>query len=79
MRSLARQSVLGFVAWGWIPAVVGLSIVVVLLASFALTRNEALSMILETIGYALVLWRTWRDAPPDSLVWRVGIKQLSRP
>lgn len=66
-------AVLGFVAWGWIPAVVGVRIVAVLLASFALTRNEALSMILQAIGYALVLWRTWRDAPTVALVWLVGI------
>jgi phosphatidylglycerophosphate synthase len=66
-------AVLGFVTWGWVPASIGLSLVVVLLASFALTRIEALSMILQAVGYALVLWRVWRDGPAVALAWLLSI------
>lgn len=54
-------AVLGFAASGWVPPLVGLALVALLLAGFALTRNEAMSMLLQATGYALVLWRTWRD------------------
>ena len=64
---------LGFVAWGWLPALVGVSLVVVLFAAFAFTRNEALSFLLQAIGYAMLLWRAWRDGPLGALVWMVGI------
>ena len=64
---------LGFVAWGWLPAVVGIALVVVLFAAFAFTRNEALSFLLQAIGYAMLLWRTWQDGARGALVWMVGI------
>ena len=70
---VGAAAVLGFVAWGWVPAALGLSLMVVLLASFALTRNEALSMILQATGYALVLWRAWRDGPPAALASLLAI------
>jgi hypothetical protein len=50
-----------------------LGLVVVFLASFALTGNGAFSMILQATGYALVLWRTWRDGPVPALVWLLAI------
>ncbi len=60
-------AVLGFTVWGWVPPVVGLGLGALLLAAFALTRNEAMSMLLQATGYALVLWRTWRDGQAVSL------------
>ena len=60
-------AVLGFTVWGWIPPAIGLGLAALLLAAFALTRNEAMSMLLQATGYALVIWRTWRDGPPASL------------
>ena len=65
--------VLGFTVWGWVHPVVGLGLVAVLLAAFALTRNEAMSMLLQATGYALALWRTWRDGHPASLWWLLTI------
>ncbi|MEX2557150.1 MAG: CDP-alcohol phosphatidyltransferase family protein [Actinomycetota bacterium] len=64
---------LGFVAWGWVPALVGVSLVVVLFAAFAFTRNVALSFLLQAIGYTLLLWRTWQDGAHGALVWLLGI------
>lgn len=64
---------LGFVAWGWLPSVLGVSVVVIPLAAFALTRNEAMSMLLQATGYALVLWRTWRDGLIGPLAWLLAI------
>ncbi|HJR18654.1 MAG TPA: CDP-alcohol phosphatidyltransferase family protein [Actinomycetota bacterium] len=64
---------LGFVAWGWVPALVGVSLVVVLFAAFAFTRNDALSFLLQAIGYALLLWRTWQDGAHGALVWLLGL------
>jgi phosphatidylserine synthase len=64
---------LGFVAWGWVPALVGMSLVVVLFAAFVFTRNEALSFLLQAIGYALLLWRTWQDGAHGALVWLLGL------
>ena len=66
-------AVLGFVAWGWVPPPVGLSLVVVLVGAFAVTRIEALSMILQAVGYALVLWRVWRDGPAAALAWLLAV------
>lgn len=54
-------AMLGFVAWGWVPPVVGIGLVVLLIGAFAALRNEAMSMLLQATGYGLVLWRTWRD------------------
>jgi len=68
--------VLGFVASGWVPAMIGLGIVVILLAAFTLTRNEAMSMLLQATGYALVLWRTWRDGLTAPLLWLLAIIAL---
>jgi phosphatidylglycerophosphate synthase len=66
-------AVLGFTVWGWLPPVVGLGLTAVLLVAFALTRNEAMSMILQATGYALVLWRTWRDEHTASLWWLLTV------
>ena len=66
-------AVLGFTVWGWVPPAVGLVLVALLLAAFALTRNEAMSMLLQATGYALVIWRTWRDGHPASLWWLLTI------
>jgi len=66
-------AVLGFTVWGWVPPAVGLVLVALLLAAFALTRNEAMSMLLQATGYALVIWRTWRDGHPASLCWLLTI------
>jgi hypothetical protein len=56
-----------------VPSVVGVGLAAVLLAAFALTRNEAMSMTLQATGYALVLWRTWRDGHTVSLWWLLTI------
>ena len=66
-------AVLGFTVWGWVPPAVGLVLVALLLAAFALTRNEAMSMLLQATGYALVIWRTWRDGRAASLWWLLTI------
>jgi len=66
-------AVLGFVAWGWVPPVVGIGLVVALVAAFASLRNEAMSMVLQATGYGLVLWRTWRDGHTASLTWLLAI------
>lgn len=66
-------AVIGFVAWGWVPPVVGFGLVATLVAAFALTRNEAMSMLLQAIGYGLVLWRTWRDGSTGALAWLLAI------
>jgi hypothetical protein len=52
---------------------VGLGLTALLLAAFALTRNEAMSMLLQATGYALAIWRTWRDGHPASLWWLLTI------
>jgi len=66
-------ALIGFVAWGWVPWIAGAGAVVVLVAAFAMTRNEAFSMLLQAIAYALLLWRTWRDGPPGALAWLLAI------
>jgi hypothetical protein len=65
--------VLGFTVWGWVPPAVGLGLTALLLAAFALTRNEAMSMLLQATGYALAIWRTWQDGHPASLWWLLTI------
>ena len=62
-------AVLGFVAWGWIPPVIGIGLVLVLIAAFVILRNEAMSMTLQATGYGLVLWRVWQDGHTGSLAW----------
>jgi hypothetical protein len=66
-------AVLGFTVWGWVPPVVGVGLATLLLTAFALTRNEAISMLLQATGYALVLWRTWRDGYTVPLWWLLTI------
>lgn len=66
-------AVLGFVAWGWVPPVIGVGLVVLLGAGFAFTRNEALSMLLQATGYGMVLWRTWADGHALALLWLLTI------
>jgi hypothetical protein len=41
-----------------------------------LTRNEAMSMLLQATGYGLVLWRTWRDGLFGVLSWLLAIIAL---
>jgi phosphatidylglycerophosphate synthase len=71
--TVGAGAVLGFVASGWVPAVVGVGFVGALTIWFAVTRNEALSMILQATGYTLVLWRSWRDGHGLGLAWLVAI------
>jgi len=66
-------AVLGFTVWGWIPPAIGLGLAALLLAAFVFTRNEAMSMLLQATGYALAIWRTWRDGDPASLWWLLTI------
>jgi phosphatidylglycerophosphate synthase len=66
-------AVLGFVASGWLPAVLGIGLVLALVTWFAIARNEALSMILQAAGYALVLWHVWRDGYGLALAWLLAI------
>lgn len=66
-------AVVGFVAWGWVPPILGLGLVVVLISAFAWLRNEAMSMVLQATGYGMVLWRTWRDGHTTSLAWLLAI------
>lgn len=66
-------ALLGFVAWGWVPPVVGFGLGAALIVAFALTRNEAMSMLLQATGYGLVLWRTWRDGSTVALAWLLTI------
>ena len=65
-------AVLGFVVAGRLPLPMGVG-VVVLLAAFALTGNEAMSMLLQATGYGLVLWHTGRDGHTGSLVWLLAV------
>jgi hypothetical protein len=69
-------AVLGFVASGWLPGAVGVVVVAGLLGAFPLTRNEALSMLLQATGYGLVLWRTWRDGLVGALSWLLAVMAL---
>jgi phosphatidylglycerophosphate synthase len=71
--TVGAGAVLGFVAFGWVPVLVGLGSVAVLTIWFAISRIEALSMILQASGYALVLWRVWRDGHDVALAWLLGI------
>lgn len=66
-------AVLGCVAAGWMPAPLGVGLVALLVAGFALTRNEALSMLLQATGYGLVLWRTWASGHTLALLWLLAI------
>jgi hypothetical protein len=66
----------GFVASGWLPRAVGVVVVAGLLGAFMLTRNEAMSMLLQATGYGLVLWRTWRDGLFGVLSWLLAIIAL---
>jgi hypothetical protein len=68
--------VLGFVASGWLPWAVGVVVVAGLLGAFMLTRNEAMSMLLQATGYGLVLWRTWRDGLVGALSWLLAVMAL---
>jgi CDP-alcohol phosphatidyltransferase len=61
--------VLGFALWGWVPTVIGFGLVAILLAAFAITRIEAMSMMLQATGYGLMLWRLGRDGHEGSLAW----------
>ena len=70
---VGARAVLGFTVWGWVPPVLGLGLAALLLAAFTLTRNEAMSMLLQATGYALVLWRTWRDGHTLSSWWLLTI------
>ena len=67
---------MGFVASGWLPGVVGVVVVAGLLGAFMLTRNQAMSMLLQATGYGLVLWRTWRDGLVGALLWLLAIIAL---
>ena len=67
---------MGFVASGWLPGVVGVVVVAGLLGAFLLTRNEAMSMLLQATGYGLVLWRTWREGLVGALLWLLAIIAL---
>jgi hypothetical protein len=69
-------AVVGFVASGWLPRAVGVVVVAGLLGAFMLTRNEAMSMLLQATGYGLVLWRTWRDGLFGVLSWLLAIIAL---
>jgi phosphatidylglycerophosphate synthase len=71
--AVGAGALFGFVAWGWVPAVLGVGLAIALVAGFAVTRNEALSMILQASGYALVLWLVWRDGYGLALAWLLGI------
>lgn len=66
-------AVIGSVAWGWVPPTIGVGLVGSLVAGFALTRNEALSMLLQATGYGMVLWRTWSDGETLALIWLLTI------
>lgn len=70
---VGAAAVLGFVASGWLPRAVGVVVVAGLLGAFMLTRNEAMSMLLQATGYGLVLWRTWRDGLFGALSWLLAI------
>jgi phosphatidylglycerophosphate synthase len=66
-------AVLGIVSSGWMPAVPGIGLVIALVVWFTLTRNAALSMILQATGYALVLWHVWRGGYGLALAWLLAI------
>lgn len=65
--------VLGFTLSGWVPPAVGVGILALLGLGFVLTRNEALSMTLQAVGYALLLWRTWSDGHRIAFGWLVTV------
>jgi phosphatidylglycerophosphate synthase len=66
-------AVLGCVAAGWVPPALGVGLVVLLLAGFGRTRNEALSMLLQATGYGMVLWRTWSEGHGLALAWLLTV------
>jgi phosphatidylglycerophosphate synthase len=71
--TVGAGAVLGFVASGSVPPDVGLGLVVGLSLWFAISRNEALSMILQATGYALVLWHAWRGGHVLAFAWLLAI------
>jgi phosphatidylglycerophosphate synthase len=64
---------LGVTFWGRVPVVLGVGVVVVLLAAFAITQIEAMSMVVQATGYGLILWNLWRDGYAGSLAWLLAI------
>jgi hypothetical protein len=66
----------GFCCLGVAARAVGVVVVAGLLGAFMLTRNEAMSMLLQATGYGLVLWRTWRDGLFGVLSWLLAIIAL---
>lgn len=65
--------VLGFTFSGWVEWWLGIGSVVVLLVAFSVSRNEAMSMLLQATGYALLLWQTAVDGHAVALGWLVGV------
>ena len=68
--------VVGSLPRGGCPGRSGAVVVAGLLGAFMLTRNEAMSMLLQATGYGLVLWRTWRDGLFGVLSWLLAIIAL---
>ena len=68
--------VVGSLPRGGCPGRSGAVVVAGLLGTFMLTRNEAMSMLLQATGYGLVLWRTWRDGLFGALSWLLAIIAL---
>src|ERR687892_1895407 len=54
--------IFGFTLWGWVPPVVGLGLPALLLAVFALTRNEAMSIVVARRLVTLTWPTPWRAA-----------------
>lgn len=65
--------VLGLTVSGWLEWWLGIGLVALLGGAFFLTRNEAMSMLVQAIGYTLLLWRTWSDGHALALGWLVAI------
>lgn len=65
--------VLGLTVSGWLGWWLGIGLVGVLAGAFLVTRNEAMSMSIQAIGYALLAWRTWSDGHTIAFVWMVAV------
>ena len=65
--AVGSGALVGLTLAGHIPALVASALLVVLGGGFLVLRNPALSMALQAVGYAWLLWTLWDEREPA--VW----------